>query len=77
MPAFLMQLVNSIKAVWARMSVMQRVMVMGGFVLIGSAAIALSVWASRPDLKGCIPTSAPKTPVLSSSRSRQTRLCTS
>ena len=43
MPAFLMQLVNSIKAVWARMSVMQRVMVMGGFVLIGSAAIGLSV----------------------------------
>ena len=51
MPAFLMQLVNSIKAVWARMSVAQRVMVLGGFVFISSAAIGLSVWASRPDLK--------------------------
>ena len=77
MPAFLMQLVNSIKAVWARMSVMQRVMVMGGFVLIGSAAIALSVWASRPDLKVLYSNLSAKTPVLSSSRSRQTRLCTS
>ena len=51
MPAFLMQLVNSIKAVWARMSVAQRVMVLGGFVFISSAAIGLSVWASRPDMK--------------------------
>ena len=51
MPAFLMQLVNSIKAVWAKMSVMQRVAVMGGLVLIGSAAIGLSIWASRPDYK--------------------------
>ena len=51
MPAFLMQLVNSIKAVWAKMSVMQRVAVMGGFVLVSSAAIGLSIWASRPDYK--------------------------
>ena len=51
MPAFLMQLVNSIKAVWAKMSVMQRVALTGGIVLIGSAAIGLSIWASRPDFK--------------------------
>ena len=51
MPAFLMQLVNSIKAVWAKMSVMQRVAVMGGLVLVSSAAIGLSIWASRPDFK--------------------------
>ena len=51
MPAFLMQLVNSITAVWAKMSVMQRVALMGGFVLVSSAAIGLSIWASRPDYK--------------------------
>ncbi|QCC85340.1 flagellar M-ring protein FliF [Desulfovibrio desulfuricans] len=51
MPAFLMQFVNSIKAIWAKMSVMQRVAVLGGLVLVGSAAIGLSIWASRPDLK--------------------------
>ncbi|WP_374287824.1 flagellar basal-body MS-ring/collar protein FliF [Desulfovibrio desulfuricans] len=51
MPAFLMQFVNSIKAIWAKMSVMQRVAVLGGLVLVGSAAIGLSIWASRPDFK--------------------------
>ena len=51
MPAFLLQLVNSIKAVWAKMSVVQRVALMGGLVLVGSAAIGLSIWASRPDYK--------------------------
>ena len=51
MPAFLMQFVNSIKAIWAKMSVIQRVAVLGGLVLVGSAAIGLSIWASRPDFK--------------------------
>ena len=51
MPAFIMQFIDAIKAVWAKMRVWQRVAVVGGLVAIVSAAIAVSIWASKPDYK--------------------------
>jgi len=51
MPAFIMQFVNAIKSLWAKMSLMQRVASVGVIVGLVAAVIGLSLWASRPDYR--------------------------
>ena len=51
MPAFIMQFINAVKNIWGRLSILQRVSVVGGTVAITAAVIGLSIWASRPEYR--------------------------
>lgn len=51
MPAFIAQFVNAIKGIWLKMSVIQRVAVAAGAVVLLSAIIGLSVWMGRPEYR--------------------------
>lgn len=51
MPAFIMQFINAVKNIWGRLSILQRVSVVGGTVAITAAIIGLSIWASRPEYR--------------------------
>ncbi|CAK7053833.1 MAG: Flagellar M-ring protein [Desulfovibrio sp.] len=51
MPAFIQQFVNSFKAVWARMSQLQRMAAAGGAVALLAAIIGLSIWMGRPEYR--------------------------
>ena len=51
MPAFIQQFVNSFKAVWAKMSQLQRMAAAGGAVALLAAIIGLSIWMGRPEYR--------------------------
>ena len=49
MPAFIANFVDTLKGIWSKMSVIQRVAVAGGAVALLAAVIGLSVWVGRPE----------------------------
>ena len=51
MPAFIQQFVISFKAIWAKMSPLQRIASVGGAVGLLAAIIGLSIWMSRPEYR--------------------------
>ncbi len=51
MPAFIQQFINSFKAVWAKMSQVQRMAVAGGAVALLAGVIGLSIWMGRPEYR--------------------------
>lgn len=51
MPAFIQQFVNSFKAVWAKMSQLQRMAAAGGAVALLAAIIGLSILMGRPEYR--------------------------
>lgn len=51
MPAFIQQFVNSLTAIWAKMSPLQRIASVGGAVGLLAAVIGLSIWLSRPEYR--------------------------
>lgn len=51
MPPFIAKIVDTAKGIWTSMSLVQRISVIGGTVLITAAVIGLSIWASRPEYK--------------------------
>ncbi len=51
MPAFIQQFINSFKAVWAKMSQVQRMAVAGGAVALLAGVIGLSIWMGRSEYR--------------------------
>ena len=51
MPAFIANFVDTLKGIWSKMSVIQRVAVAGGAVALLAAVIGLSVWVGRPEYR--------------------------
>lgn len=51
MPAFIQQFINSFKAVWAKMSHLQRMAAAGGAVALLAGIIGLSIWMGRPEYR--------------------------
>ncbi len=51
MPAFIQQFINSFKAVWAKMSQLQRMAAAGGAVALLAGIIGLSIWMGRPEYR--------------------------